>query len=256
MKNGLTIGTLCLLLIGTSAGAEDYIDLVKKGNEAFQQNDFNTALELYHSAETELPESTELQYNMAGALYKEGKYEEAVDLYTKSLNTTDAALGASAHYNLGNTHFRMGDFQNAIKSYENSLSINPEDREAKYNLELARKRLKEQIKPEQQNQDQQNQQQKEQEEQEKKEQEKKEQEQEEQQDQEKEQQQQQQQQQGEQDKEQQEQEQKQPQDAQQEKKEMSREDAERILNGLKDEQDIQKKMKRARTSGNYSGKDW
>jgi len=138
------------LLLMQSVMAEDYIDLVKSGNAAFAANDFKKALEFYRSAETEIPESPELNYNIAGTLSREGKYEESVDMYTKSLNTTDINLEAQAHYNLGNTYFHMEDYQSAITSYENALKINPNDLDAKFNLELARKRLKEQIKPEQQ----------------------------------------------------------------------------------------------------------
>jgi len=236
-----------VLLVSTSFAADDYIDLTRKGNEAFKSNNYDEALEHYRNAETELPESSELNYNIAGSLYKQGKYEEAVDLYTKALNSTDINLEASSHYNLGNTYFRMQDFQNAIKSYENSLNINPNDIDAKYNLELARKRLKEQIKPEQQDQEQQ-QQQEQQEQQEQ-------QQQDQQQDQQDEQEQNQQQQQKEGGEDEQQQEQQQQQQAEPDK-EMTKEDAERILNALKDEQDVQKKIRRMNAKGNYSGKDW
>jgi Ca-activated chloride channel family protein len=233
-----------VLLIGailsvSTVRAEDHVSLVKKGNEAFANADYKKALEYYHMAETDLPESAELDYDVAGALHKDGAYEQAVDEYTKSLHTSDINLEAAAHYNLGNTYFRMEDYENAIKSYENALKINPEDMDAKYNLELARKMLKEQIKPQQQQQQQQQQQKQEKQQQNQQEQNQQEQ----------------QQQQQEQQEEQQQQEKPQPQP--QEQKEMSKEDAERILNALRDdEQDIQKKIRREVKAGNYTGKDW
>jgi len=221
------------------AFGEDHISLVKKGNEAFKTGDYKKALEFYHSAETDLPESPELQYNIAGALHKGGNYEEAVDKYSKALNTSDINLEAKAHYNFGNTYFRMQDYQNAIKSYEDALNINSEDMDTKYNLELARKMLKEQMKPQQQKQKQQQQNQDQQQ-----------QKQDQQQQQQNQDQQQQQQQQQNQDQQQQQQE-------KQQQKVTSKEDAERILNALRDdEQDIQKKIKRNVKAGNYTGKDW
>ncbi len=223
------------LLLMQSVMAEDYIDLVKSGNAAFAANDFKKALEFYRSAETEIPESPELNYNIAGTLSREGKYEESVDMYTKSLNTTDINLEAQAHYNLGNTYFHMEDYQNAITSYENALKINPNDLDAKFNLELARKRLKEQIKPEQQKQDQQQQQQQQQQEQ---------------------QQQQNPDEQSDDQKDQQQQDQQQQEQQQQQQQEMTKEDAERILNALKDEQELQKQAKKQKAGGTYSGKDW
>lgn len=235
---------LIVLCLASTAGAEDYIDLVKKGNQAYQQQDYKKALEYYHGAETELPESPELEYNIAGALHQEGGYEETVDRYTKALNTADIGLEAQSHYNLGNTHFRMGEYEKAITGYQNALEINPEDVDAKFNLELARRRLKEQIKPEQQDQQQQQEQEKE-----------KDQQQQQDQQQQNDEQQPQQQQPDQQEQQQQPQEQPEPQPA--DDKEMSREDAERILNALRDdEQDLQKKVKRQRKAGDYVGKDW
>ncbi len=227
---------LVLFFTGLTVRADDYIDAVRKGNEAFNNKDYKTALEQYHIAEADIPESAELDYNIAGALFQQGAYEETVEKYTRALNTTDIDLEAKAHYNLGNTYYRMGDYMNAIKSYENALNLNPDDMEAKFNLELARRMLKEQTKPQQQQQQQQQQQDQQQDQQQQ------------------DQQQQQQQQQQEQDQQQQDQQQQpQPRD----EKEISREDAERILNALRDdEQDFQKELKKQKVSGDYIGKDW
>ena len=194
--------TAFLILVGT-AWAADYIEAVDLGNEAYFNRDYTTALEQYRIAEAEIPESPELDYNLAGALYHQGKYEETMERYSRALNTTDINIEAQSHYNLGNTHYRMQDFQNAIMSYQKALEINPEDVDAKFNLELARKMLKEQIKPENEEQQQQQQQQQQEQQQE-----------EEQQEQEQEQQQQQQEQQDEQQEQEQQQQQPQPQDDQ------------------------------------------
>lgn len=234
--------TFVLLILAQSVFAEDYIDLVKKGNQALQANENKKALEFYRQAETEIPESPELNYNLGGALHQEGNYEEAIERLQSALSTIDPQVEASAHYNLGNTYFRMQDYQRAISSYQDALNLNPDDMDAKYNLELARKMLKEQIQPkQQQNQQQQKQQQQQQDQQDQKKQD--EQQNQDQQDQEQQ--------------DQQQQNQQQQQQQPQQDKKMSKEDAERILNALKDdEKDIQKKIKRETTSSGYSGKDW
>ncbi|RKX24787.1 MAG: hypothetical protein DRP45_07430 [Candidatus Zixiibacteriota bacterium] len=237
---------VAILTVSSVSAANKVVDAVEKGNEAFVEQRYKDALEQYQIAETEIPESAELDYNMGGVLHQQGKYEGAVEKYTRALNTTDINLEAIAQYNLGNTYYRMDDYQNAIKSFENALNINPEDMEAKFNLELARRMLKEQMKPEseeQQEQEQQQQQQEQQQEQQKEEDEKQEGQEEQQQQQENQ-------------EDQQDQQQEQQAEAQQEKQ-MSKEDAERILNALRDdEQDVQKKIRRANAGGNYVGKDW
>lgn len=236
----ISISTLALLLLVQAVYAVDYIDLVKKGNEALKAKENKKALELYRQAETEIPESPELNYNLGGALYEAGNYEEAVEQLQRSINTLDPKLEASAQYNLGNTYFRMQDYQKAIASYQEALTLNPDDMDSKFNLELSRKMLKEQIKPEQQNNQQQQQQNQ-------------------QQDQKQNQQQQNQNQQDKQKENQQDQKEQEEQQKSQQPNEqkMSKEDAERILNALKDdEKDIQKKVQRQAKAGNYNGKDW
>lgn len=227
---------LFLILIVSFAVADDFSGLVDKGNTAFEKAEYQRALDYYHQAEVERPETPELDYNIAGALYKDGKYEEAADKLQKSMVTEDVTKEAAAHYNMGNVEYRMGDYQKAIQSYQRSLELNPDDIDAKYNLELARKMLKEQMKPENQQQQQEQQQQQQQ------------------QDQEQEQQQPEQQQQQEQE-EQNQQQQSQPQERNED--EMSKEDAERILNAIKDdEKDLQKEQQKFQVQGNYKGNDW
>lgn len=240
--------TFFIVILPLTLLAADHIDLVEQGNKALKEKDAKKALEFYHSAETEIPESPELDYNMATALAVDGAYEQAVEKFQRSLNTTDINLEASAHYNLGNTYFWSQDYENAIKSYESCLKINPDDVDAKFNLELARKMLKEQMKPE--NQEQQQQQQKQDQQEKEKQDQQQQQQQQEQQKQEENKDQDQQQQ-------QEDQNQQQQQQQQQQEQQMSKEDAERILNALRDdEKDIQKKIRRAAASGSYSGKDW
>ncbi len=242
-----------LFVLSASAFAADYVDNVKKGNEAYKAKDYKKAQEYYHNAELQIPESAELDYNMAGTSYQQGEYEGAVDKYTRALKTTDVAVEEQAQYNLGNTYFRSNDYQKAIESYQNALKLNSKDMDAKFNLELARKKLKEQIKPQQQNQnqnkDQQKQDQKDKQnnQQNDQNQDKNKQNQQNQNDQN----------QDKQNKQDQQQQQQQQKQQQQNAKRMSKEDAERILNALRDdEQNIQKKVRRETVKSDYSGKDW
>jgi len=232
-----------LLIFAGTAAAEDYIDLVKKGNEAITASNYKKAMEFYHQAEAQIPESPALDYNFGGALYLQGNYEETLEKYQKALNTSDLNLEAKAQYNLGNTYYRMQDYPKAIESFQEALKSNPDDMDAKYNLELARKMLKENSKPEkQENQDQKEQEQQDQKQNDKQDQGEDEQKQED----------------SQQKQDQQDQDKKQQQNqSKPDDKEMSKEDAERILNALRDdEQKIQNKQKRQVAIGSYRGKDW
>ena len=223
-------------------------DAVDQGNQAYARQQYKEALEQYQIAETERPESPELEYNIAGVLHNQQKYEEAVERYTKALNSEDVGITADAHFNLGNTKFRMGDYAGAISSYEESLRLRPDDMDAKFNLELARRLLKDQMQNQSQDNQDQQQQQEQQQEQQQQQQQDQQQDQQDQQDQ---------QQQSEQDQQENQDSQQQQQQPQPQDKPMSKEDAERILNALQDEeQNVQNQVRRQVIGGNYIGNDW
>lgn len=243
---------LPLLVVSASLATEPlwaarYQDAVRKGNEAFDKKEFKTALEQYRIADADQPETPEVNYNLGGALYADEKYEEAAQAYERALRSDDPALRGKALYNLGNTKYRLEDYPAAISAYEEALKINPKDLDAKFNLELARRMLKENTKPQQQDQQQQQQQDQQQDQQ-----------QQNQQDEQNQQQQNQQQQQDQQSQQGKDKDQKlREQQQQANKQKMSKEDAERILNALRDnENDTQKKVRRSTATGDYKGKDW
>jgi Ca-activated chloride channel family protein len=242
--------------------AESFSSLNKKGNKAYQdaaelsekgeKNEsleaYERALKFYRDAEIEKPESPEVSYNIGNVNYQREKYEDALEKYYRALSVDEPENQAATYYNMGNALYRAGKYPEAIQTYQKCLDINPDDEDAKYNLEFVRKKMKEMLDKEaQRQQNQQKQQQQQQQEQ----QEQKSQEQEQNQ-QPEEKQQQQAQPQDQQEKEEQKQEQMQP------KEGMTKEDAERILNALKDdEKDILKKQQRSPQSrGRRGGKDW
>lgn len=285
MKAILT-GILIAILLSAGATGADYIDLTQQGNKAYIHDSLDVALDSYKEAQVEKPGDALLDYNIGSVLHKQAKYEEAIERYRKALYTDEPEFQADAYYNMGNTFFRSEHYPEAIAAYQKALELRPEDVDAKYNLELSRKRLKEQAQQQQSN-DQQQQQQDQQEQQDQQDQQQQDQQQQQQQSeqdqqqgdqqnqdqqqqddqqnqqdqqqqQQQEEQQEQQGQQGEQGEEQQDQQQQQGQQAQPEEQEgMSKEDAQRILNAIAgDEKDLQKQIRRLKVKSNYRGKDW
>jgi Ca-activated chloride channel family protein len=83
-------------------------------------------------------------YNVADAYYKTGNFDAAAEHYKQVLETDDAQLKRKALYNLGNAEFRRGKAKEAIGHYEAALSIAPDDRQTKENLEFVKKALEQQ----------------------------------------------------------------------------------------------------------------
>ena len=130
----------------------------EEGNALFEKGEYEAALRRYLEAQQEARSRPELHFNAGDALYKQGKYAEAMQEMGRATEDTYPDMSAAAHYNLGNALFRQEKFQEAVGAYKKSLERKPNDIDAKINLELALEKLNQDGQDEQdQNQDQQDQ---------------------------------------------------------------------------------------------------
>lgn len=131
----------CFMMFFLFSGfLESSQDLIKKGNENFQNKRYQSALESYRRVQVQNPDLPEVLYNLGTALYKmDGFRESAQDLETAVQKAKDPALKSKALYNFGNVQYRLGDFEKAMDAYKKALEINPNDQDAKYNLEFLQK---------------------------------------------------------------------------------------------------------------------
>jgi Ca-activated chloride channel family protein len=110
----------------------------KEGNDAFTQQAYEEALIAYQTAQIEEPELAEPYYNAANALYRQGVYDAALEQLQIALSFADEeSLTQNSFFNLGNSSYNAQDLGTAVAAYTESLLINPDDQDAKYNLELA-----------------------------------------------------------------------------------------------------------------------
>ncbi len=161
MKKTLIILVMLASALLAGACSASAPKLTDTGNEAFAQQAYDEALQAYQEAQVKSPELAEPYYNAANALYRQGDYAEALKQLQKALQVDESdALAQNAHFNAGNAAFNGEDWQAAVDDYTAALLRNPDDQDAKINLELALQKLQEQQQQQQQdqqNQDQQNQ---------------------------------------------------------------------------------------------------
>jgi Ca-activated chloride channel family protein len=143
MKKILLPLALASLLILTACGPSAE-KLNNQGNEAFQNQDYPTALAAYQQAQGESPELAEPHYNAANSHYRQEQYEEAQKELEQTLAKDQANLRQNSYYNLGNNFFQAEQLDAAINAYKDALRLNPADLEAKQNLELALQKQQEQ----------------------------------------------------------------------------------------------------------------
>lgn len=152
---------------------------LRKGNKAFDKSEFKQAEEAYRAALAADTNYAKAEYNLANALYKQGKDDKLhmaagyYETFLKSQSSEDSLNRANGTYNLGNAVFGLSQsdtvkntdksgryLKKAAECYKESLRLNPSDSNAKYNLALTQYLLKkneEQKKNNKQQQEQQNQ---------------------------------------------------------------------------------------------------
>jgi Ca-activated chloride channel family protein len=141
---------LLFALIGVvDASAESVRRKVKEGNRLFEEGKIDDALKKYTDAQIDYPTSPVIHYNIGDALYKQEKYDGAMEEFEKSLSSDEPHFASMAYYNQGNSLYRKGDYAKAIEAYQQALKLNPDDEDAKFNLEFVRRKLKENAKQEQ-----------------------------------------------------------------------------------------------------------
>ena len=92
------------------------------------------------------------RYNLANTLHKQKKYEQAaLEANKVAKAATDKKTRAAAHYNQGVAYSRLKKLEASIESYKNALRLDPNDQQARENLQKA---LREQKKQQQKQQDQ------------------------------------------------------------------------------------------------------
>jgi Ca-activated chloride channel family protein len=133
--------------LADSAGSKN-----KNGNRLFEQGKYEEAQKAYQEAQIAKPDRPEPLYNAGNALIKQKKYDQALQQLNQAITKADKGLQSWGWYNTGNALFEMGQFQDSASAYIQSLKINPADRDAKHNLELALKKLQEQQQQSRQNQ--------------------------------------------------------------------------------------------------------
>ena len=147
---------------------EEAMNLTQKGgqvNQRIAQDKFKKASQLYQKAEINFRKAMVVtknhinaQYNLANTLYRQEKYTEAAEIY-KAISENqkaDKKMRSKAYHNYGNSLLKQEKYKESIDAYKKSLKINPKDKETKYNLEYAKKKMQQQQQQQQQNKDQQN----------------------------------------------------------------------------------------------------
>ena len=164
----------CTMFVGWIDPASD---INEEGIKLYNEEKYDEAISKFTDAQSFVPESQSLDFNIANTHYKEGKLPEAEKSFKDTMKTEDKILKANANYNMGNTMYKQGKLKESLDFYKKAIQLaeekgNLEDgaiaslrEDSKYNYEFVQKKIEEMEKQQQERQEQEKQEQEEQDEQ-------------------------------------------------------------------------------------------
>ena len=158
----LTIGSMSLF-------AQTDRSHIRMGNRLYRSGGIEQAEVEYSKAVTKNDRNPQALYNLACAYMQQNKDSLALTFFDKASNLETSKFRKSkSFHNAGVICQRHQMYREAIKAYEQSLRLNPNDDETRYNLVLCKRLQKNQPQDNKQQQKQQQKQEKKQEKQEQK----------------------------------------------------------------------------------------
>jgi tetratricopeptide (TPR) repeat protein len=153
LKNKISLPIILILLFGEIAFGQSR-STINDGVEKYEKGDFVGASENFQRSIEEKFENYKGHFNLGDALYKQEKYEDALNSYKNALTLAETdEQKAEVYHNIGNTMLKTQKLKEAIGSYTESLKLNPKDLETKYNLSYALKQMQQQQKNQDKNKD-------------------------------------------------------------------------------------------------------
>lgn len=136
----LIITAACLLFLTSCSNPAVYYS-VWRGNNSFAGGDYQAANTAYLKVLDDEDYSSYVSYNLANVYYALGEGDAASAEWEKSIFTNNINLKFSTMFNRGVLEFETGNYDDAFSSFREALELNPENMDAKINLELSLRRM-------------------------------------------------------------------------------------------------------------------
>ena len=143
----------CLLLVMLS-GATFFSWTLIRATTSYRKGNYPAATAAWRRLSALVPGSAGIAFNSGVTLYRQRKYRETAELFSRASEGRNRLLKAAARYNLGNCLFRQGDalvegdkagasefYRQAVTQYELAVTLDGTDPDARFNLAAARSRL-------------------------------------------------------------------------------------------------------------------
>lgn len=144
-KLSKVIPLLIFFLVSSAGFAQSENRTIRKGNQAYRDQNFQEAELNYRKAIENNNNSFRGNFNLGNATYRQENFEEASSAFQRAIaNQTDKTALSKAFYNYGNSLLLNQQIPESVEAYKNALRLNPKDDDARYNLAFAMHMLQQQ----------------------------------------------------------------------------------------------------------------
>ncbi|HEY2722231.1 MAG TPA: tetratricopeptide repeat protein [Chitinophagaceae bacterium] len=138
-----------LIFTGTLRGQDN--ENIQEGNNYYSQQQYDKAEATYQKVLQNSPGNKIAKFNLANALIKQNKIEDASKLLSElNVSDNDPGIRSRATYNQGVLYSHQKKLEESIEMYKETLRLNPNDQEARENLQKALLELKKKNPPKKQ----------------------------------------------------------------------------------------------------------
>jgi tetratricopeptide (TPR) repeat protein len=131
-------------MLSFAVSAQEKDKTLPKANEEYTAKKFAEAEANYRISNSRFPKRSVAPYNLGNAIYRQNQIAEAKLAYGNAIeNIKSRPQKHKLYHNIGNTFMKEKNYSAAVEAYKNALRNNPADEETRYNLALAKQKLKE-----------------------------------------------------------------------------------------------------------------
>ncbi len=134
--------TILVSVIITVAFAQAENLNISKGSDLYRQGKYDQAEQEYRQALLKNPANENAKHNLANSLMKQQKFQEAQEIYDQLTRSSDKLVRSVAYYNTGVAFTKQKELESSIDAYKSALRNNPDDVQARENLQKALSELK------------------------------------------------------------------------------------------------------------------
>lgn len=113
-----------------------------KADGLFKSEKYKQAAGAYTEAAKQYPDRPELVFNAGASQYMAEDFEQARRTFQKVARDASVELKEKAEFNTGNTCMAQQETEAAVEHYKRALYLKPDDKRAKWNLEMAQRKQK------------------------------------------------------------------------------------------------------------------